>query len=236
MLRELENQRKNRRDQEENKETPPVAKQHSGKPEKKTSVERMIEDFHRNLPHPAAAKEPDGRSTATNTVNSKRNGALVNGTMTSQMSNWSAGSSVASFDYHQVGKSGIRYLDNHESNSCTSNPPLWWRLNRVNHSATSIETWGTGLERSYFTNYLPYVFCCFNSVLTCYRVRRIISSGAPASAGRTRRRGSCPRCPRWTARASPRLPPKASGSTPREPPRNLPFLISRAGHTFNALR
>ena len=109
MLRELENQRKNRRDQEEKKETPPLAKQHSGKPEKKTSVERMIEDFHRNLPHPAAAKEPDGRSTATNTVNSKRNGALVNGTMTSQMSNWSAGSSVASFDYHQVRKSGIRY-------------------------------------------------------------------------------------------------------------------------------
>ena len=107
MLRELENQRKNRRDQEEKKETPPLAKQHSGKPEKKTSVERMIEDFHRSLPHPAAAKEPDGRSTATNTVNSKRNGALVNGTMTSQMSNWSAGSSVASFDYHQVRKSGI---------------------------------------------------------------------------------------------------------------------------------
>ena len=104
MLRELENQRKNRRDQEEKKETPHLAKQHSGKPEKKTSVERMIEDFHRNLPHPAAAKEPDGRSTATNTVNSKRNGALVNGTMTSQMSNWSAGSSVASFDYHQVRK------------------------------------------------------------------------------------------------------------------------------------
>ena len=103
MLRELENQRKNRRDQEEKKRTPPQAKQHSGKPEMKTSVERMIEDFHRNLPHPAAAaKEPDGRSTATNTVNSKRNGALVNGTMTSQMSNWSAGSSVASFDYHQV--------------------------------------------------------------------------------------------------------------------------------------
>ena len=114
MLRELENQRKNRRDQEEKKKTPPPPKQHSGKPEKKTSVERMIEDFHRSLP----GASPDGRSTATSTVVSKRNGPLVaaaagpnnNGTMTSQMSNWSAGSSVASFDYHQVRKSESRYL------------------------------------------------------------------------------------------------------------------------------
>ena len=95
-----------------------MPKQHSGKPEKKTSVERMIEDFHRSLPHPGAAKEPDGRSTAASTVVSKRTGALVaaaagpnsNGTMTSQMSNWSAGSSVASFDYHQVRNIGSRCL------------------------------------------------------------------------------------------------------------------------------
>ena len=109
MLRELENQRKNRRDLiEEN-----GGKTTSGKPENKTSVERMIEDFHRSLPHPGAAKEPDGRSTATSTVVSKRNGVLMaaaapgpnnNGTITSQMSNWSAGSSVASFDYLQVSK------------------------------------------------------------------------------------------------------------------------------------
>ena len=124
MLRELENQRKNRRDQEEKKKKSPPPKQHSGRPEKKTSVERMIEDFHRSLPHPGAAKEPDGRSTATSTVVSKRNGPSVgaagpnnNGTITSQMSNWSAGSSVASFDYHQVRKGGGRV-------NCASWPPL----------------------------------------------------------------------------------------------------------------
>ena len=116
MLRELENQRKNRRDLKEETE-----KMTSGKPENKTSVERMIEDFHRSLPHPGAGKEPDGRSTATSTVVSKRNGVLLaavaaapgpnnNGTITSQMSNWSAGSSVASFDYLQVRGRGLSLL------------------------------------------------------------------------------------------------------------------------------
>ncbi len=127
MLRELENQRRNRRMKEEEdnlrgKVGKAKSQLRSKEPARsgKTSVERMIEDFHKNLPE---SKEEDemteltvgGRSsTVPSTTHSKRKeqvgGSTANGTMTSQISSWSTadGSSVASFDYLQgpVGGNG----------------------------------------------------------------------------------------------------------------------------------
>ena len=97
MLREFEDRRNN-------------SKPRSKKPsvERKSSVERMIDDFHRSLPPPLSSetKDPNANSTMTTTatgVSSKR--PSKNGTMNSQISNWSVASSTASFDY-QPAKSG----------------------------------------------------------------------------------------------------------------------------------
>ena len=65
----------------------------SSKVEDKTSVEKMIEDFHKNLPPPSNA--------ATLRQNNVNGG---NGTMNSQVSNWSVASSSASFDYRPASK------------------------------------------------------------------------------------------------------------------------------------
>ena len=94
--------------------------------ERKSSVERMIDDFHRNLPPPGVENrqqnnQPEARlntvgSAQTNVTNTTENSASVgggkkaskNGTMNSQISNWSAASSAASFDYQPAGLGGLK--------------------------------------------------------------------------------------------------------------------------------
>ncbi len=100
---------------------------------RKTSVERMIEDFHRNLPPPSAASTvaakrnaaaragaSSGANTAATTASSKSRGngrraagggggraaAADLGTMSSRVSNWSE----ASFDYQVTNFGGFFYL------------------------------------------------------------------------------------------------------------------------------
>jgi len=85
--------------------------------ERKSSMEKLIDDFHRNLPPPAKNNESsipfsDGDSMfsgshlehSLNSLNDKnsREKAFKIGTVTSQTSHWSVASSVASFDYHSV--------------------------------------------------------------------------------------------------------------------------------------
>ena len=109
MLREFEDRRNNSVDYRDNKR---VAKNHSrSKPrlERKSSVERMIDDFHRNLPPPGVENRQqetsgnqNGHQPNDSTINTSENAskkASKNGTMNSQISNWSAASSAASFDY-----------------------------------------------------------------------------------------------------------------------------------------
>ena len=84
---------------------------------RKTSVERMIDDFHRNLPpqHQEESKEgivpvhvndfkkhdPPSHAQGPSAVKTSKaaNGISKHGTLSSQLSNWSVASSVASFDY-----------------------------------------------------------------------------------------------------------------------------------------
>lgn len=84
MLREFEDRRNNSADWRKKPRNKPAL-------ERKSSVERMIDDFHKSLPPPSSTE-----ATMT-TANSKR--PSQNGTMNSQISNWSAASSAASFDY-----------------------------------------------------------------------------------------------------------------------------------------
>ena len=80
--------------------------------ERKSSVERMIDDFHRNLPPPGVENRQQNteqntvgsaQTNATNTTENSTKKASKNGTMNSQISNWSAASSAASFDYQPAG-------------------------------------------------------------------------------------------------------------------------------------
>ena len=85
MLREFEDRRNNSVDwRHHRKHSKPTL-------ERKSSMERMIDDFHKSLP------PPDSTLNTTTANSSKR--PSKNGTMTSQVSNWSAASSAASFDY-----------------------------------------------------------------------------------------------------------------------------------------
>jgi hypothetical protein len=85
--------------------------------ERKSSMEKLIDDFHRNLPPPAKNNESsipfsDGDSMfsgshldhSLNSLTDKnsKEKAFKIGTVTSQTSHWSVASSVASFDYHSV--------------------------------------------------------------------------------------------------------------------------------------
>ena len=114
---------------EEEEEEEEEASDASGR---KTSVERMIEDFHRNLPPPSAvstvaakrnaaarAGASSGANTAATTASSKSRGngrraaggggraaAADLGTMSSRVSNWSE----ASFDYQVTNFGGFFYL------------------------------------------------------------------------------------------------------------------------------
>ena len=94
MLREFEDRRNNSVDWRQN---PKHQKSGGGehkktKPsiERKSSMDRLIDDFHRSLPAP-----PHHESNST--IATKRHG-----TMTSQISNWSAASSAASFEFQTV--------------------------------------------------------------------------------------------------------------------------------------
>jgi len=85
--------------------------------ERKSSMEKLIDDFHRNLPPPAKNNESsipfsDGDSMfsgshldhSLNSLNDKnaREKTFKIGTVNSQTSHWSVASSAASFDYHSV--------------------------------------------------------------------------------------------------------------------------------------
>ena len=83
---------------------------------RKSSMEQLIEDFHKNLPPPPPVTRntetslpfSDGDSMFSGPPESSLNDprthqvAAGGGTVTSQTSNWSVASSVASFDYHSV--------------------------------------------------------------------------------------------------------------------------------------
>ena len=94
MLKELEANRKKKTANNSNGEL-------LNPDERKTSVEKMIEDFHKNLPPPKSAP------SAATTLASK---SVRNGTMNSQISNWSVASSSASFDYQPGKKSSSHNL------------------------------------------------------------------------------------------------------------------------------
>ena len=105
MLREFEDRRNNSVDWRGNKHS---KNPKSSKPsiERKSSMDRLIDDFHRSLPAPL-----DSNSNAsTNKRSSGQHPPVVSGaghvhgTMTSQISNWSAASSAASFDYQPANK------------------------------------------------------------------------------------------------------------------------------------
>ena len=86
--------------------------------ERKSSMEQLIDDFHRNLPPPPPPAKnnetsipfSDGDSMfssshlehSLNSLTDKNSNekALKIGTVNSQTSHWSVASSVASFDYH----------------------------------------------------------------------------------------------------------------------------------------
>ena len=131
MLRELEDRRRKSASKQveakKSKEKKTSSKGAVVNKEKKTSVERMIEDFHRNLPPadsvPAQVSDPDEESTTVmtavpSTLTSKK--TSKHGTMSSQASNWSAASSSASFDYQPMA-SGMR---RHKSSSEQTMPAL----------------------------------------------------------------------------------------------------------------
>ena len=105
MLREFEDRRNNSVDYR--------AKNNSrSKPrlERKSSVERMIDDFHRSLPPPGVEnrqQETNNKDSTINTDNASKK-ASKHGTMNSQISNWSAASSAASFDYQPALGGGLK--------------------------------------------------------------------------------------------------------------------------------
>ena len=112
MLREFEDRRNNSVDWRGNPKHGKNGKNgKTSKPsiERKSSMDRLIDDFHRSLP---AAPLDSNSNASTNKRSSGGQhphgatpgggaGGHVHGTMTSQISNWSAASSAASFDYVQ---------------------------------------------------------------------------------------------------------------------------------------
>jgi hypothetical protein len=122
--------------------------------QRKSSVDRLIEDFHRSLPPPPTAREEDeeaietaagspfsdgdsilsgtedrhkavlprgggGDSVGSTLAAKKQPGSHHSGTVNSQASIWSVGSSVASFDYHTVASvdkgAAVRHQQHHLS-------------------------------------------------------------------------------------------------------------------------
>ena len=103
MLREFEDKRNNSVDWRSKHKA-------SKRVERKSSMERMIDDFHNSLPavHPSSN---DATMTTSATGGSKRQSN--NGTMNSQISNWSAASSAASFDYQPGGSNHMKKTKSH---------------------------------------------------------------------------------------------------------------------------
>ena len=121
MLRNLEDNRKSNQQQLviEQREKTKASHNKEQKSERKSSVEKLIDDFHRNLPSPPPSKITDNHSSLPFSdgdslfsgltmedeakVNSKNEKNIPGtGTVTSQTSHWSVASSAASFDYHSV--------------------------------------------------------------------------------------------------------------------------------------
>jgi len=121
MLRNLEDNRKSNQQQlvSDSREKTKASHKKEQKSERKSSVEKLIDDFHRNLPSPPPSKATDNHSSlpfsdgdslfsgltledeAKVKANNERNLPGM-GTVTSQTSHWSVASSAASFDYHSV--------------------------------------------------------------------------------------------------------------------------------------
>merc|ERR1719394_109432 len=119
MLRSFEDNRKSNQHLIDSKEKIRVVHSNEEKPERKSSVEKLIDDFHRNLPSPPPSKITDNHSlpfsdgdsmfsgltldeTRVKNKNNLNERNLKVGTVTSQTSHWSVASSAASFDYHSV--------------------------------------------------------------------------------------------------------------------------------------
>ena len=113
MLRNFEDNRKNTNNsQHQQQQSKEKMKNRENKSEKKSSVDKLIDDFHRNLPSPPPTKPADlsipfsdGDSLFSGlTMDSPRKEKSSHkvGTVTSQTSHWSVASSAASFDYHSV--------------------------------------------------------------------------------------------------------------------------------------
>ena len=112
MLRTFEDNRKNTNNSQQQQQSKEKMKNRENKSERKSSVEKLIDDFHRNLPSPPPSKPADlsipfsdGDSLFSGlTMDSPRKEASSHkvGTVTSQTSHWSVASSAASFDYHSV--------------------------------------------------------------------------------------------------------------------------------------
>ena len=141
MLRNLEDNRKTSKPhhQKAAPSSKEKLKNKENKSERKSSVEKLIDDFHRNLPSPPPSKSADlslpfsdGDSlfsglTMESPVKEKSSQRV--GTVTSQTSHWSVASSAASFDYHSVnsmenkkktntdGPAGRKKLSDHVSHS-----------------------------------------------------------------------------------------------------------------------
>ena len=110
MLRNFEDNRKNTNNSQHQQQAKEKMKNRENKSERKSSVEKLIDDFHRNLPSPPPTKPADlsipfsdGDSLFSGlTMDSPRKEKSKVGTVTSQTSHWSVASSAASFDYHSV--------------------------------------------------------------------------------------------------------------------------------------
>ena len=122
MLRNLEDNRKSNQQQlvSDSREKTKASHNKEQKSERKSSVEKLIDDFHRNLPSPPPSKITDNHSSlpfsdgdslfsgltiedeAVKVKNINEKNLPGMGTVTSQTSHWSVASSAASFDYHSV--------------------------------------------------------------------------------------------------------------------------------------
>ena len=122
MLRSFEDNRKSNQQQlvNDSRGKTKATNNKEQKSERKSSVEKLIDDFHRNLPSPPPSKVTDNHSLPFSDGDSLFSGLTLDearvkarhtpgdraagrtGTVTSQASNWSVASSAASFDYHSV--------------------------------------------------------------------------------------------------------------------------------------
>ena len=135
---------------EQGRERKTNAKKNETNLERKSSMEKLIDDFHRNLPPPPPPAKnnessmpfSDGDSMfsgshlehSLNSLNdnNSKDKAIKIGTVTSQTSHWSVASSLASFDYHSVNsidkskkmpKSGIELMSRRKTHEQLANLP-----------------------------------------------------------------------------------------------------------------